>query len=557
MTSIVLAGFLYTFRKDRRDLLATGSLYLLLIAPAAMIYGFADPEVRRSLSLARSVTENNCWAISLSVLLMFFTASSCFFQNQIAQRLIRLASALLWTVVIALPLFFIGYWLSHGTLLSPDIIIALWQTNPAEAIEYVSFKGNTLIAVLIASAVFLGTVCIRTMTCRQSLGIYNKAIPIITVLMLSCSIYSAFKTAGNATVGIITSAFDKVHELDTFKKQLEQRKTLVASLANISQQGRNGLFVIVIGESQSRDRMSAYGYGRDTTPWLLQNRSDKHFVLMNNAYSCYPNTVRALEQALSARSQFSSRKLADSPSIVEIAKAAGYEISWISNQNMLGIWDTPTTVMANEADHLVWMNQTVGRKIQSAHFDDILADELKKIPVKPEAKQLVILHALGCHANYHSRYPSSFDIWPGKDGSYDNAVRFSDEVTRQIYAAVKDRPDFQVLVFMSDHGEDPKFGHTIDPFTWPMVRIPLWAAFSDAFGETAPEVVNNFRNNANQPFTNDMFFDLACGILNVKTHPFYDKNNDPTSFDYSRSIEMLTTVEGKFRIADDPKMVAK
>lgn len=224
---------------------------------------------------------------------------------------------------------------------------------------------------------------------------------------------------------------------------------------------------------------------------------------------------------------------------------------------MLGIWDTPTTVMANEADHLVWMNQTVGRKIQSAHFDDILADELKKIPVKPDAKQLVILHALGCHANYHSRYPSSFDIWPGKDGSYDNAVRFSDEVTRQIYAAVKDRPDFQVLVFMSDHGEDPKFGHTIDPFTWPMLRIPLWAAFSDAFGETASGVVNNFRNNANQPFTNDMFFDLACGILNVKTHPFYDKNNDPTSFDYSRSIEMLTTVEGKFRIADDPKMVAK
>ena len=110
---------------------------------------------------------------------------------------------------------------------------------------------------------------------------------------------------------------------------------------------------------------------------------------------------------------------------------------------------------------------------------------------------------------------------------------------------------------MSDHGEDPKFGHTIDPFTWPMLRIPLWAAFSDAFGETAPGVVNNFRNNANQPFTNDMFFDLACGILNVKTHPFYDKNNDPTSFDYSRSIEMLTTVEGKFRIADDPKMVAK
>lgn len=57
ITSVVLWGFLYTFRKDRRDLLATGLLYLLLIVPAAMIYGFADVEVKRSMSLAKNVTE--------------------------------------------------------------------------------------------------------------------------------------------------------------------------------------------------------------------------------------------------------------------------------------------------------------------------------------------------------------------------------------------------------------------------------------------------------------------------------------------------------------------
>ena len=197
--------------------------------------------------------------------------------------------------------------------------------------------------------------------------------------MLATSIYTTAKTGGNVTVGILTSAIEKVKGLDAFKTQLKQRKAMIASIEDIGEQGRTGLFVIVIGESQTRDRMSAYGFERDTTPWLAQKSTDDHFVLMNNAYSCYPNTVRALEQALTAHSQFSDRTLATSPSIVEIANAAGYEVSWLSNQNMYGIWDAPTTVIANEASRQVWINKAIGNGTESGHFDDELLGELKKI----------------------------------------------------------------------------------------------------------------------------------------------------------------------------------
>lgn len=555
LTAVGLAGFLYVFRKDRRDLLATLVLYLLLLVPAAMTFWGTDPEARNSLNLTRYVTENNCWAISLSVLVMFFTASSCFFKNRLAQRLIRFSSALIWAIAAAFPLAFIGYWVSHDGLLTSDAVIAIWQTNPSEALEYFSFKGTTFMAVFGAVAVVLSAISLRALTCRQTLGILNRAIPIITIVMLASSIFAAVKTTRNVTTNIVTFAVEKVHELDEFKNKLEERKALIASLDNLTEQGRPGLFVIIVGESQTRDRMSAYGYDRDTTPWLSQQKTDDHFVLMQNAYSCYPNTVRALEQALTARSQFSERTLAESPSIVEIAKAAGYEVSWLSNQNMLGIWDSPTTVIANDADHHVWINQTIGQRVQSAHYDDSLLDELRKIPVKPGAKQLVFLHVLGCHGDYEQRYPSSFAFWEGKPyGHYDNAVRFSDDFTRQVYEIVRNRSDFQALLFFSDHGDDPKHGHSIDPFTWPMVRIPLWAAFSDAFIQTAPDTVGALKSNVGKFFSNDMLFDLACGILGIKEQPYYEKHNDLSSSSYSRNLQDLTTVSGKFRIADDPNI---
>ena len=345
LTAVGLAGFLYVFRKDRRDLAATLILYLLLNVPGAMMYWDADSNVRDVFDLPRSLTKNNCCAISLAVLIMFFTASSCFFQNRFVQRLIRLVSAVLWGAAVSLPLAFIAYWLSHDGLMNADTLIAIWQTNPSEAVEYFSYKGAMFTVGVCIFAVLLSAISIRALTCRQSIGIFSRAVPVISVIMLATSIAAAMKNAGNLTTNIVTAAVEKVQELNSFESKLEERKSLIASLEGIREQGRHGLYVVIVGESQTRDRMSAYGYEKETTPWLTRQAVDDHFVLMQNAYSCYPNTVRSLEQALTARSQFTDRPLAESPSIVEIARAAGYHVSWLSNQNRLGGWDSPTTVI--------------------------------------------------------------------------------------------------------------------------------------------------------------------------------------------------------------------
>ena len=91
-------------------------------------------------------------------------------------------------------------------------------------------------------------------------------------------------------------------------------------LGQKGEKGRKGLFVIVIGESHTRDRMSAYNFlDRDTTPWQKSMRDDKDFIFLEKGYTSYVSTVQALAYALTTKTQYTSQNFEDSPSIVELS----------------------------------------------------------------------------------------------------------------------------------------------------------------------------------------------------------------------------------------------
>ena len=45
--------------------------------------------------------------------------------------------------------------------------------------------------------------------------------------------------------------------------------------------GEAGLHIVVIGESQTRDHLGAYGYARNTTPWLLRQKGSPGWLLFD------------------------------------------------------------------------------------------------------------------------------------------------------------------------------------------------------------------------------------------------------------------------------------
>ena len=304
--------------------------------------------------------------------------------------------------------------------------------------------------------------------------------------------------------------------------------------------------------------MSAYGYSKKTTPWLDTQLGESNLIFFKNAYSAYVNTVLSLTHALTARSQFSATPLSESPSIVEIAKASGFEVWWFSNQSKLGTWDTPISIIAKSANHQKWITPNLGDIKFSSHYDEDLIPLIDTIPIDtngtPKKKKLLIIHVMGCHASYSQRYPNSFYKRSlSHNENYDTAIRYQDYVIQGIYNKLSERPDFQSLVVVSDHGEDPSIGHDADKFTWQMAHIPMFVFISDQFSKEHGETLRDqLTQNANKAFTNDLLFDLLCGILGITDHNYYNSENDISSKNYSRAPSELTILDGKFKVTQDP-----
>ena len=563
LTALLATFFLFLFRRDPKDLWATLVAYVLLLVPVVMLAIVAPPNRILPKSFAVAVSEANCWALSVAMLTMLVTASSIFFTSAWARYIVRSFSALLWGSIVLLALFFAGYWLTHRSVLSSEILVAIWQTNPQEAVEYLTVQGEGLIALLTGTVLGLVALSVRVVMHRQTLAVHHPRLGLVLLVMIIVAAFSVFKTQGNLTLGIFDGARKTVEALDGFKKEVEKRQSLVAELPEMTQKGDDGLFVVVIGESHTRDRMSAYDYGRDTTPWLRSQRGNGRFVFWENAYSNYPNTVFSLSQALTAKSQYDDRILEQSPSILEILNAAGYETWWISTQVQFGAWDTPVSVIANFADEQRWLSGQIDERGHNKLLDGILVEELAKIPVSNK-KRMVFLHMTGTHTNYKRRYPSEYERWPIQDkndrdsdreNAYDNAMYYNDHVWQSIYELLRKRSDFRALFVTSDHGEEATLGmHTPDPklFTWSMVRIPTWAYFSESYEKGHPDRMEALRNNASKPWTNDMLYEALLGLTGVTGHSFYSEASDILSSEYDRPWKTLRTIHGALPLTEDP-----
>jgi glucan phosphoethanolaminetransferase (alkaline phosphatase superfamily) len=90
-------------------------------------------------------------------------------------------------------------------------------------------------------------------------------------------------------------------------------------------------------------------------------------------------------------------------------KEAGFKTWWLSNQISFGQYDTPVSVFAKEADVIQFLN--LGGFTNNSNFDEILFDPLKLALADPSPKKLIVLHTLGSHWNYSQRHPKAFDKW--------------------------------------------------------------------------------------------------------------------------------------------------
>jgi len=311
--------------------------------------------------------------------------------------------------------------------------------------------------------------------------------------------------------------------------------------------------MLVIGESASRDFMSAFtNTDTDTTPWMKSMSNDnQHCIIFPNAYSCDIQTVPTLEKSLTEYNQYDGGKFHTSCSIVDIAHKLGWKVHWYSNQGHLGAAETPITLVAETADVAKWTRQ----ELNKVQYDENLIDFLDE--VNPEVNNLVVLHLKGSHFNFENRFPKDARQW-GKAGdddditNYKNSLHYTDSVLRRFYEYGRKRLNMQAMVYFSDHGcvpdrhRLPNFGGFGD------TRIPLMVWISDEYKTRHPQRADALLTNKNLYWTNDLAYELICGIMDIKSNHF-NEYNSLASHKYRYTRNMLVAMGGKIKISDDIK----
>lgn len=403
--------------------------------------------------------------------------------------------------------------------------------------------GGTFVFIVV---ILCGTVTFLHRLPVPVLSVPKKTTAVLSIFILGISSQMIVKATDYLPVRIAMETKDALKQYKEYGRAKAQREARLQQLTGLRIASDGGLFVLVIGESETRDHMQAYGYDRDTTPWLTQEGQQPETILFKNAYSNHTHTVPVLTYAMSEKNQYNDIKLEDAYSLVEVAKAAGYDTYWLSNQRKYGAWDTPVAEIASTAAHQAWLNERTGtRDLRSDHYDEALAAAIPDL--SQEKNALVVVHLMGCHGAYADRYPEDWKKYSGRKkpvDAYDDAVRYNDYVLQQLYDKVKDNPNFKGFVYFSDHGEDVEnnYGHEASKFTPVMSRIPLFMIFSPAFRAERPQTVQALQQHRDSYWTNDLVYNVMTDLMGIEGVPGSDADWDLASPQYSMDKGNLRTL---------------
>lgn len=439
-----------------------------------------------------------------------------------------------------------------------DEMSAVFQTNMREGMEFIfSFFSSlelillTIISILCAWMIWKS---IQPAT-KKHIPFYCAALAALLVAGIWFSHYNnpAAQLARN-----LHQAVQNYHRIaQEYKYYQAQRKN---NQPQATKQQKGELYVVVIGEASNPWHWSAYGYFRNTTPFAQGLTLRPDTIFFHRAYASFVHTVPSLTLALTQANQYNKENAFQAPSIIEVAKAAGFKTFWLSNQDKISLVDNPLTILAQAADKTVFTNQARFKGDES--LLPLLDKTLKEI--NPQGNNLIVLHLVGSHAKYQVRYPKSFEkeFSSGEEflgnharnkqfvqeilNPYDNTIAYTDHILSQIYNKIQSVPaPVKTLLFFSDHGEDvygEKF-HNASLFTFDMARIPMFIWFSSEYQQRYPHIKKLLSSRTQHIFTLDTLYDTLLGIMGISTsltQAKYDFSSPQYAINEKNALTMYT-----------------
>lgn len=407
-----------------------------------------------------------------------------------------------WALIWVLDFFAVSFtmWRYGVQVESPAIVEAVSNANYQETTEYM--RDTVLFALPLVVLVPLIAYGLTRLT--RGLGSHLESVSPPRWLAMSIGLLLIALPLAFHSNHVVARA-DPVTRWAKFYAQMRQQETdrvkLVASRAEAARHAADWAprragparktIVFVIGESSNRSNWSLFGYPRDTTPRLVEKRD--RLILFPDTVSSFGSTLVEVIRVLTGATRTRDEGWQSEPDVLLLARAAGYKVFWLTNQNDFFI----NTVFGKEADHFRLVNDGLGQRSDTS-LDERLLPEIDKALADAAPLKFIVVHSIGSHQHYGLRYSDAFAAFDDRNdaiteamsqkwswlastrNTYDNSIRYTDYFLSEVIDRV-DRAggDDAGMLYVSDHAQEvghltSSWGHNFkleSGFTVPMF---LW-----------------------------------------------------------------------------------
>ena len=498
-------------------------LSLFLVVCAAALYTL----VLHVTTVVTVPSQNRWWVDQWSIPLAFGVSVTVFLMASLS-RWLFFVLVNLSVGLAALAGHFIG---GESVILDKNLIASVLETTTTESSEFVSIGllAGVCVAIGLGLALtipylkyykpnFLGF-ALRTQLAAAILLIIGWSVPDHT-LKASANVY--------IPAAFAFGAYDYYVTQEKMDEQVRNRFDIATLPSSIDPEtSENFTVVLVIGELARADHLSLNGYLRDTNPYL---KRETGLINFNDVISCDAYS-RVAVPCLLTRATLKNKDLRlRETSLLNIAKKHGFQVTWISNNNIYGAKNLPISAIANSSDEKIFR---FGADVSYDEATDLylLPFFQKTVQKHKTGRELIVVHIRGSHYKYNQRYIRNFAVFKPDDcddirciiNSYDNSILFTDYVLSQVIENLRSRE--ALLFYVSDHGESLGEVDERGQVYWKhgqtgrieQRRVPMHVWASNLFIANHPDRFGALTRRATTPISHDHFFHSVLDCIGIRS----------------------------------------
>lgn len=301
--------------------------------------------------------------------------------------------------------------------------------------------------------------------------------------------------------------------------------------------------VLIIGESYNKHHSALYGYNLPTTPYQQKRCSEGSMIVFQDVVTPWNITSNVFLNIFSTWNSACHENIGDCPLFPALFRKAGYDVTFFSNQYVMRGFRKSST---NQAGFFFLANRELCDELFDFRNSKAYGLDMRAVHEFAEYKRhktpapytLDIIHLIGQHFDYKSRYPREEGYFTLKDIKrndldnkarqvvmhYDNATRYNDKVVNAILSLYEGEE--AVIVYVADHGEEVYgdvnvFGRLFQTPTWDIAHqefeVPMWVWCSEKYIIRHENVVNAIKKSRHRPILTDDLPQLLFGLADLNS----------------------------------------